>query len=141
MRLNPPSVLAMKSLTSHSLARGRRSCGGATLVELMTAIGIGSISMAAISTVLWYLFRSFVAMGNYADLDKASRSALDQMSRDIRRASYLVSSATNQLVFNMGGTTNLTFFWDPSTRQLTRSMTGQPDTILLKECDYLLFNT
>jgi len=131
----------MKHLNSPSPVRGRKSCGGATLIELMTAVGIGSISLAAISTVLWYLFRSFVAMGNYADLDKASRTALDKMTRDIRQASYLVSSATNQLVFSMGGTNNLTFAWDPSTRQLTRARTGEPTTTLLKECDYLLFNT
>jgi len=107
----------------------------------MTAAGIGSVSFAAIYTLVFYLTRSFLAMGNYADLDKISRLALDQMTRDIRQAQYLVSSASNQLAFNVGGSNTLTFTYDSAARKLTRSKTGEQDKVLLSECDYLLFNT
>ena len=93
----------------------------------MTAAGIGSVSFAAIYTLVFYLTRSFLAMGNYADLDKISRLALDQMTRDIRQAQYLVSSASNQLAFNVGGSNTLTFTYDSAARQLTRSKTGEQD--------------
>lgn len=110
-------------------------------MELMVASGIGMIVLLAISTLSYFMTRSFVALGNYSDLDRASKQALDKMTRDIRGTSYLISSSTNQLVFNVSGATNLSFTWSPSAKTLTRSMTGVPDQILLGHCDYLLFNT
>ena len=59
-------------------------------------------------------------MGNYVSMEQSSRSALDQMTRDIRKSKNLLSFATNQLVFNYNGTTNLIYAYDPATRRLTR---------------------
>ena len=114
---------------------------GATLLELMVASGIGALVLLAMSSLSYYTARGFVAMGNYSDLDRKSRVALDQMTRDIRMCNYLVSSSATQLVFNYSGTTNLTYTWNSSARTLTRSMTGQADKLLLGQCDYLLFDT
>ena len=131
---------AMKILRSPFHLRAKQRVG-ATLLELLVATGVGMLVLLAMATLSYYMARSFVALGNYADLDKASRTALDKMTRDVRTASYLVSSTTNQLVFNVSGTTNLSFTWDSAARTLTRSLTGQPDQILLGQCDYLIFNT
>ena len=131
MKINRASSQAKR------LARSR----GIGLIELMVASGIGMLVLLAMSSLSYFTARGFVAMGNYADLDRASRQALDQMTRDIRSTTYLISSTTNQLVFNLAGPTNLSFTWDPSARTLTRSVTGESDRTLLGQCDYLLFNT
>ena len=128
------------SQTGFQLDRDHSRCG-TTLLELLVASGIGMAVLLAMMSLSYYTARSFAAMGNYADLDRASRNALDQMTRDIRTSSYLVSSATNQLVFNTTGTNTVTFTWNQGAQTLVRSKTGESDRILLGQCDYLLFNT
>ena len=97
--------------------------------------------LLAMASLSYFMARGFVSLGNYADLDRASKQALDQMTRDIRSTGYLISSASNQLVFNVAGPTNLSFSWNSSARTLTRSKTGEADRTLLGHCDYLVFNT
>src|SRR5881628_3156558 len=111
------------SHTGFQLHRDHSRCG-ATLLELLVASGIGMAVLLAMTSLTYYAARSFAAMGNYAHLDRASRAALDQMTRDIRTSIYLVRSATNQLVFNTSCTTSRTFTWDPWSRTVTRSATG-----------------
>src|SRR5437879_6109229 len=121
----------MNSDALRSQVRAPKACRGSTLIETLVATGIAATVLAALCLLSMYASRSFAAMGNYSDLDRASRNALDRMTRDIRSASYLVSYATNQLVFNAGGATNLTFTWDPAARTVVRSKTGEPSTTLL----------
>lgn len=109
-----------------------------TLVEMLIAVAIGMIVMAAVATLTVFTIRSFVALGNYNDLDQASRNALDSMSREIRQCKSLTSYATNQLVFNNQNGDNLTFVWNPNTRILSRTLLGQTK-VLLNQCDYLRF--
>ena len=48
-----------------------------SLLEVLITAGIASIVFAAVGSLSLFTARSFVAMGNYADLDNASRNALD----------------------------------------------------------------
>ena len=116
----------------------RRS--GMTLVELMVATGVGSLVLASIVTVFVTSNRTFVSMGNYVAMDQASRNALDQMSRDIRKSKNLVTFSTNKLVFNYSGTTNLTYEYDSQNRQLLQWKTGGLTNVLLSNCDLLTFS-
>ena len=117
----------------------KRTCG-MTLVELMVAAGVGSLVLASIMAVYVTSHRTFVGMGNYVVMEQASRNALDQMTRDIRKAKNLITFSTNQLVFNYLGTTNLTYRYDPGTRQLSQWKTGGPTNVLLSGCDSLSFS-
>src|SRR6266567_6418802 len=117
-------------------AKGR---GGLSLFETTIATAIGSIVLAAIMGVLLFSSRSFVAMGNYMDLDRISRNALDRMSRDIRQTMGLQSYDSNQLVFTDFDTNTLTFLWTPSNGQLVRIKAGITN-VLLTQCDYLNFH-
>ena len=105
----------------------------------MVSVGISTLIMGAIMYALFFSSRSFVAMGNYMDLNKASLIALDKLTRDIRETSSLQTFATNQLVFLDSNSNQLTFTWNPTSRQLTRSSGGTTD-ILLSDCDYLSFD-
>jgi len=112
-----------------------------SLTEMLVSLGIGSLILAAVAAFSVYGSQSFVAIGNYMDLDRASRAALDQMTRDIRQSISLVSYSTNQLMFIDCDTNLLTFAWNPSTRKVTRTTTGTGGTTaeLLTQCDYLSF--
>lgn len=109
-----------------------------TLVEMLVGTGVGSLVLLCAAQITMYTARSFVAMGNYNDLDRYSRTALDNMSRDIRGAKSVGSYATNQLVLtNMDGTV-FSYTWDPSSGNVTR-LWGTDSRVVLSGCDYFCF--
>jgi Tfp pilus assembly protein PilW len=67
---------------------------------MMIAVALGSMLAAAAGSLWLFGSRSFVAMGNYQDLDKKSRNALDRMSQDLRQATQVTA-------FQKSGTTKL----------------------------------
>ena len=109
-----------------------------TLTEMLVSVGIGGIVLVSVAMLSIFSSRSFVALGNYMDLDKASRNALDNMTRDIRQTIGLSSYAPNELVFTDFDNGVLTFRWNPNTKQLTRTKNGATK-VLLSQCDYLNF--
>ncbi len=111
-----------------------------TLVELLVGVAVGSLVLLGVMTIFLTSNRSFVSMGNYVTMEQKSSSALRQMTRDIRRSKNLLSFATNQLVFNFSGTTNLIYAYDPDSRRLTQWKTGGQTNVLLSECDSLTFS-
>lgn len=119
--------------------QAKRRVGGSSLMELIVTTAVAAIIMAALMSSFIFCKRSFLAMGNYMDLDRASLVALDTMSKDIRQMVSLKSFATNQLVFLDLNANQLTYAWDANTRQLTRTYGGD-SKVLLKQCDLLSFN-
>lgn len=131
----------MKPMNSIPARNARRATLAMTLAELMVAVAVGSLILAAVATLFSNSIRSFAAMGNYVSMDSASRNALDRMSREIRRAGSLTSFAPDRLVFTKYGTPNsfLVYQWD-GTSELTEWKTGDTKTnILLKDCTEFAF--
>jgi len=112
---------------------------GMTLVELMVSAAIASIVFAAVGSLSMFTSRSFVAMGNYSDLDRLSRNALDRMSRDIRQSRQLTTFTSTKLSFLQQDGTTLTFDYNPGSGTLVRKQ-GSANTTLLTECDFLAFH-
>jgi len=110
-----------------------------TLVEIMITTAVGSIVLAAVMSVWLYSARSFVAMGNYADLDRVSRNALDQMSREIRSTRSLSYYNSNLLQFVDYDNAPLIYRYAPDSRQLIRRK-GTTSQVLLEQCDFLTFH-
>jgi type II secretory pathway pseudopilin PulG len=109
-----------------------------TFVEMLVSVAIGGMILAALASLMLYSARSFVAIGNYIDLDKASRNALDQMSRAVRQTSRLSSYSATALSFaNVDGST-LSIAWNPSTGKVTMTQ-GSTNKTLLTQCDFLQF--
>ena len=104
----------------------------------MTA-GIGAILLVAIASLVAYTGRSFAAIANYADLDKASRNALDLMSQQIRQTNKLKTGTDTRLVFEDYDGNPLTYNYDAAHQQLTRTKGGNSET-LLTGCDSLKFS-
>src|SRR5688572_26482937 len=103
-----------------SISSHRRHCSGLTLMETLLAGAIGALMLASLGAFTIYTARSFVAAGNYADLDQASRNSLDVMTRDIRESRGLTAFATNKLTLSSATTNTLIYLYNPSTSTLTR---------------------
>lgn len=113
--------------------------GAFTLVEMMVAMGLGVFVLAVVATLTVFTVRSFVAMGNYNDLERASTYALDTMSKEVRQAAQLVSYSTNQVRFQLLDGTDLIYQYDSGAETLTQIKGGQRE-VLLEQCDFLQFN-
>lgn len=129
----------MNPLLHRRSSTRRRRALGMTLPEVMVAAGIGSIIFVVVAALTVFSARSFVAMGNYADLDKTSRNALDIMSREIRQTKELLSYTEHKLTFRDFDNGTLVYEYSPSTGLLTRTKGNAAPTVLLTECDYLTF--
>ena len=117
-----------------------RQMSGMTLVELMVALGASSLLLAAVATGWFLTARSFAAIGNYADMDNASRNTLDLMSQEIRAAqSLLPPYRTNKITLVDLSGNSFSYIYDPNTATLVRSNSAGNRT-LLRECEYVTFN-
>ena len=113
---------------------------GMTLIEMLVALSVGVLVLAIVAVLSVYALRSFTAMGNYADLEAKSRTALDRITRDLRQATGVVS-------FNQGGPdkwirltnalegASFKYTWYADERVLECEKDGQPVYTYLTECD------
>ncbi len=117
------------------------SVGGLTLVELLIAVGIGSLLLSGVAALTLYGARSFSAIGNFADMDADSRQAMDFLGREFRQASAVTDLQTNlplksiTLATSTGQSPTMKLAWDSQARTLTFSANAK-DRVLLNECDY-----
>jgi type II secretory pathway component PulJ len=114
-----------------------------TLVEMMVAVGVGSLIFVVLAVTFMTCARSFASMGNYVDMDTSSRTAMDQMSRDIRQTASVTEFTSSHLKFALAGQANafLVYDWDPVAGQLTQWETGFANTnVLLTGCHQLTFS-
>ena len=123
----------------------RLRSGGWILTESMVSIGIGISFLVGLMGIFVSSSVSFVGIGNYINIDRSSRNALDRMTWNIRNAKVLTSFDPSVLVFNYdeAGTTNLTYRYDESTRTVTEEWTvsgATTVTTLLTGCDSLAFS-
>ena len=124
------------------LENSRSQCAF-SLMEMLVAFGIGSLLLAAAAQLSMFTARSFAALGNYNDLDRASRNALDVMSRDIREAKiWGINASTNYAFFTNMDNSWFVYYWTPSTKTLNRyyyrNGTYQQE-VVLTGCDYFSF--
>jgi prepilin-type N-terminal cleavage/methylation domain-containing protein len=125
-------------LSSQNTVSGKTNAKGFTLMEVMIVSALAGLVFAAVVVSYKYGMTSFVAMGNYSDLDRKSRSALDVLSREIRDSSALIAYGTNpkSLTFtNVTTGKTITISYDASNRVLTFAKTGQTTQTLLTSCD------
>lgn len=119
----------------------QRRLRGMTVPEVMVGMFVGTLVLLVMASIFANSSKSFVAIGNYMEMNRSSRNALDVMSRDIRNANDLVSCTANRLVLNLSGTTNIVYTYDATAGQLTQWKTGDSETnVLLTGCDQLSFN-
>lgn len=112
---------------------------GWTLVEMMVAFGVFSISGLALATILVFSVKSFASMANYSSLDQANRHAMDVLTREVRQARAVVAVSTNSISLVDGNGASVTYFFNPQNKQFVRTISGGSSEVLLKDCNLLEF--
>src|SRR5437867_11935092 len=108
-----------------------RGCRGMTAPELLVAIGVGSLVLMIMAVVFTSSSVSFANMGNYINMDRCSRAALDRMTTKIRQAKNLTYYDSGKVVFDYDGAgTTLTYAYDSSDGTLTEVQNGNTTTLL-----------
>ena len=128
----------MNVTSTQNVAATNRGRMAMTIMEVMIASAIATILFAAIGTLAVSTARSFVALGNYGDLDDASRTALDVLSRDVRQSRALTAYTPTQISLLANDNSALTYSYNSSTGNFTRQG-GGTTKVLLTQCDYLNF--
>jgi hypothetical protein len=119
--------------------RKNRQCG-TTIAEMLVGTAVAGICIAIIAVFSMFAFRSFAAMGNYADLENQSRNALDHMTMDIRQTFGLVTNSATELDFeDAPDHQTLKYIYDPQAQTLTRVKSGKYYK-LLDNCTALHFD-
>lgn len=109
----------------------RRSVAGVSLIELMVSVAISGIIFSVVASLMYFNVRSIAALGNYTDLDRESRNALDVLSSTIRSADRLVGYTTNEIILNIGGATNnLRYFYSPDAQEFSQFKNGERTRLL-----------
>jgi len=121
-------------------ARGRAHSAGFTLVEVLIAMGLGSLVLATIASLSVYGARSSIALSNYTDLDSKSRYALDVIGREIRQATAVTGYQTNAsgkslTLTNADEAATITLSYDNTARSLVLTKNGEPPLTALTQCD------
>jgi hypothetical protein len=112
---------------------------GFTLIETMISMITGSVILGSVLFTCCVSNSSMIAIGNYNNLNQASRNTLDIMSRDLRNTAVVTSLSSNQVTVSntiTGDTIN--YSWD-GTNAFTRTINGVR-TVMLTGCDALFFN-
>jgi type IV pilus assembly protein PilW len=77
----------------------QKASGGFTLVELMIAMAVGGIVMAAVMTAFLSQHRSYLAQDDVVEMQQNVRVAVDMLVRDIRLAGYNPTSEPLKFTF------------------------------------------
>lgn len=84
-------------MTTCTEVRRRRNRSGFTLTEIAVSSALSSVLVLAILMSYSMTTRGFTAAGNYSDLERDARVTLDNLSRDARIATGLVSYAASDI--------------------------------------------
>lgn len=117
----------------------RSNARAMTLVEVVVAVGLGSIILTAGAIFYLFVVRSFMMAGNYTDMDARSRYSVDAMLQEMRSATrvtdYQLTSTNAVLTLtNSIAGTQVTYTWNADTGNLVRDKTGTATRTYLTEC-------
>jgi Tfp pilus assembly protein PilW len=134
-------------LSVPSFPSSGRSARGFTIAEMLVATALAGLVMVMVMGSFNYSGVSFAAMGNYSDLDRKSRNAVDVLSKEIRNSSALIAVTNGNpksLTFTNATTAKkFTISYDSTSRVVTFTKTGQASQQILIQCDqwdYSLYN-
>ena len=116
----------------------RKRTTAMSLVEMIVALGLGSVVLGSAGVVFIYSLFSFAGLGNYAILTGQSKLSLDYISREMREATHVVSYTTNDNVRTLilsNGAITTTLAWDPDTGILTFARPDESPRTFLTGCD------
>jgi Tfp pilus assembly protein PilW len=116
----------------------RKAQAGFTVIEFLVGVGVGFLALAGVAALTVYTARSFAAMGNYMELDKNSRSALDRLTQLVREADGVTDYGDHRVVLSYHGST-IAFEYSPQEKTLNLVNTNGTSDRLLNDCTFLDF--
>jgi hypothetical protein len=117
---------------------------GWTLVEMMVAVGIFSLSGLCLMGLYIFSIKSMGSMYSYALLDANNRKAMDQITREIRQSNKVLGFTTNSITIQTADLTGangpvVTYSFSPSVKKMLRSSSDGTSSTLLDNCSLLSF--
>ena len=122
-----------------SIKPTQRACRAFTLIEVVVATAVFSVSALALASIFLFSVKSFAAMANYTALDQDNRMAMDLLTSEIRQARAVVDVSTNSISVVNGDGVSITFYFNPQSKQFVRSASDGSRQILLENCNLLTF--
>lgn len=126
---------------------------GFTLVEMLVAMTVGGLVLAAGTGSLLFISRGAASLGNYHDMNMRSRFMLDKFATDSRMAVNVNSASSTQVsmdIYNStGGFDTVVYSYDATAQSFSRVLypdgdvtAGQSDIILenVVELSFTYFN-
>jgi hypothetical protein len=107
---------------------------------MMVAMAVFTICGVALASIYLFAMTSFVAMGNYAALDRANREAMDMITREIRQAQQVTAYSTNSITVVNGDALTVTYLFQPQTKQMLRTASDGSRQVLLEDCNLINFS-
>lgn len=116
----------------------KKKLAGLSLIETMIAVTVSAVLMGVVMAVGSYGSKSFAAISNYIELDRASRKTLDRLTLMVREADGITAFSTNSvnLSYNMAP---LVYTYNPTSKTLTENFNGKTTT-LLSGCEAFRFD-
>jgi hypothetical protein len=83
--------------------------------------------------------RGFASLANYAELDKINRNAMDNLTMEIRQAKLVTDVQSNSFSLINGDNVSVTYWFNPSLKQFTRSASDGTTKVLITSCALINF--
>jgi len=87
---------------------------GFTLVEVMIAAGLSAFILAAVLSSFLFMGRSGANLGNYSDMERQARTALETFAEEVRQASSISYISNTSVVITVNSTA-IGYGYDSST--------------------------
>lgn len=126
---------------------------GFSLIEVLVSAGLFTVMVALVMGMVVYQSRFGLSLGNYADMNTASRKVMTQFEQDMRMARvinadfstknvtakvYDTASTAEDVVSGKVTTSNVEYSYDKTTGTLSRN--GVPLLTELVACEFLYFD-
>lgn len=124
---------------------GSRRRRGFSLAEVIIAAGIFGLVVAGLMSSFTFVLRSSIGMGNYVDMNAATRHALEMFAQDVRMASGLTAISETELTLTVpsgSSTSEVTYRFYNVGRSLEREEGGTTLEIMghLEEFQFSYYN-
>lgn len=105
-----------------------------TLPEVLIAVVLSGLVLAAATGSLLFLAKTSKGLGNYQEMNMASRFALEDFGSDARMTAQVNSASTSSVSLEVydstGGLTTVAYSYDSSAGTFSRNTGGVVDVIL-----------
>ena len=109
--MNPKSLKAIFAKSKKAPDPAAAEPGGFTLVELLVAMAVASIMLAAVASLFTTLNKSYTRQNVAADVQQVARAGVDFMAQSIRMAG-LDPDQTGDFGITIATATSITFTAD-----------------------------